>query len=126
MIFQNPAFDGLRGVSQDEAYCEYIPESDLNDHVTTAHAARDAIEAVRGRRYLVQQGVGLYPTTATSSDYGYSLLFTDVGRRILSFTFETGQEFQPPDDEQAQIIQEGQAGLIALCGRFLAMQQSGG
>ena len=122
MNFQNPAFDGLRGVSQDADYREFIPETDLSEFIATAIVARDAIEAVRGRRYIVQQGVGLYPTTGTSSDYAYSLLFTDMGRRILGFTFETGREFQPPDDETQAIIAEGQAGLIALCGHFLAME----
>ncbi len=72
MNFQNPAYDGQRGTPGDSLYREYIPQSDLDWYVSTGNRVRDAIAAVRGRTYTVQQGVGLYPTTGTSEDYVYT------------------------------------------------------
>ncbi|MDP8970340.1 MAG: M14 family metallopeptidase [Actinomycetota bacterium] len=112
--FANPAFDGQRGVVG-SGYREYIPEPDLDWYVDTGTKVRDAIAAVRGRSYTVQQGVGLYPTSATSDDYAYSRHFVDAGRRVYAYVFETAREFQPPQPEGAQVIEEGSAGLVELC-----------
>ena len=110
--FRNPAFDGQRGIVG-SGYKEYIPSADEHAHLTTAQRIRDGIAAVRGRVYTVEQGIKLYPTTATTHDYAYSRNFIDTGRRrILGFTLETARVFQPDDAERDQVITEVSAGLM--------------
>ena len=110
--FQNPAFDGQRGIVA-SGYKEYIPSGDLHDHVVMAERIRDGIAAVRGRVYTAQQSIALYPTTATTHDYAYARHFVDTGRRrILGFTLETAREFQPADAEKNNVITEVSAGLM--------------
>lgn len=113
MNFQNPAFNGLRGNPGDTLYKEYIPADDLDFMVQTGNKVRDAIAAVRGRVYTVEQAVMLYPTSATSKDYAYSRHFVDAAKRqVIAYTIETGLEFQPPYSEALNIISEVSAGLI--------------
>lgn len=84
--FLNPAFDGQRGVTG-SGYGEYIPEADLDDFIRMGGRIRDGIATVRGRTYLVQQSMSLYPTTGTIHDYAYSRHYLDTGRRrVLAFT----------------------------------------
>jgi hypothetical protein len=110
--FQNPAFDGQRGIPG-SGYKEYIPPADLQDFVALATRIRDGIAAVRGRLYTAQQSIALYPTTATLHDYAYARHFVDTGRRrILGLTLETAREFQPPDAEKNSVITEVSAGLM--------------
>lgn len=110
--FLNPGFDGQRGIAG-SGYKEYIPAGDLHDHVVMAERIRDAIAAVRGRVYTAQQGIALYPTSATTHDYAYARHFVDTGRRrILGFTVETAREFQPADTEKNNVITEVSAGLM--------------
>jgi carboxypeptidase T len=116
MNFTNPAFDGLRGTPGDSFYREYIAEADLDWHVTAAEAMRDAIAAVRGRTYTVQQAVLLYPTSGTSKDYAYSRHVVDTGKRkVYAYTLETAREFQPPYSEALQVIDESSAALVQFC-----------
>jgi murein tripeptide amidase MpaA len=110
--FQNPAFDGQRGMPGTN-YKEYIPPDDLTAHQAMGNRIRNGIAAVRGRSYTVQQSISLYPTTGTWHDYAYSRKFVETGRRrILGFTLETAQQFQPGDVEKALVISETQAGLM--------------
>ena len=110
--FQNPAFDGQRGTPGNN-YKEYIPAADLSAHQSMGNRIRNGIFAVRGRSYAVQQSIDLYPTTGTWHDYAYARKFVETGRRrILGFTVETAQQFQPGDAEKAQVISETQAGLM--------------
>jgi len=110
--FQNPAFDGQRGIVG-SGYKEYIPAGDQHDYVVMAERIRDGIAAVRGRVYTAQQSIALYPTTATTHDYAYARHFVDTGRRrILGFTLETAREFQPGDVEKNNVIREVSAGLM--------------
>lgn len=110
--FQNPAFDGQRGIVG-SGYKEYIPPGDLHDHTVMAERIRDGIAAVRGRVYTAQQSIALYPTTGTTHDYAYARYFVDTGRRrILGFTVETAREFQPADAEKNNVITEVSAGLM--------------
>lgn len=114
MNFTNPAFDGQRGV-QGTGYREYIDPGDATWFATAGKDVRDSISAVRGRTYTVQQGILLYPTSATVHDYAYSRhLVQATDRKVMGFTIETGREFQPPWAEAEQIIEEVQAGLVAL------------
>jgi carboxypeptidase T len=71
MNFQNPAFDGTRGVRND-AYKEYIPAGDLSTALLLANALHDGIQAPRGKNYTVKSAYDLYPTAGTSDDYAYS------------------------------------------------------
>ena len=51
-----------------------------------------AIERVRGRKYRVQQSVGLYPTAASTDDYAYSRHMVDPQKgKIIAFTMEWGR-----------------------------------
>ncbi len=110
--FQNPAFDGQRGVIG-SGYKEYIPPGDLQAYVALAERIRDGIKAVRGRVYTAQESTSLYPTSATSHDYAYARHFVDTGkRRILGLTIETAREFQPADAEKNGVISETSAGLM--------------
>lgn len=110
--FQNPAFDGQRG-TLGANYKEYIPTADLQAHQAMGNRIQSGIAAVRGHNYTVQQSIELYPTTGTWHDYAYARKFVETGRRrILGFTLETAQQFQPGDVEKAQVISETQAGLM--------------
>jgi len=110
--FQNPAFDGLRGIVG-SGYREYIPAEDLDAHVAAGERIRNGIAAVRGRTYTAQQSIFLYPTSGTTHDFAYARKFVDTGRRrILAFTVETAREFQPVDSEKDQVMTEVSAGLM--------------
>ncbi len=116
MNFTNPLFDGLRGTQGDAIYREYIPPADLDWFVSTGNRVRDAIAAVRGHVYTVEQGVLLYPTSGTSKDYPYSRHFVDATKRkIYSYTLETATEFQPLYAEALNVIAEVSAGLVEFC-----------
>ncbi|HXQ21131.1 MAG TPA: M14 family metallopeptidase, partial [Candidatus Acidoferrales bacterium] len=91
MNFQNAAYDGTRGVVTDKTYKEYIPAADKATAVKLATRMRDAIKAVRGRAYKVEQSVGLYPTAGTSDDYGFSRYIRDKSKgKVYSYTIEWG------------------------------------
>jgi len=125
MNFQNAAFDGLRGNPGDSLYKEYIPSGDQNFMAQTGNKVRDAISAVRGRVYTVEQAVLLYPTSGTSKDYAYSRHFVDATKRkVIAYTIETGTEFQPTYAEALNIISEVSAGLIQFCLACLCAAES--
>jgi murein tripeptide amidase MpaA len=113
MNFQNPAFNGKRGVANDTAYREFIASSDRVTAVGLANRMRDAIKAVRGTRYTTKQAFALYPTAGTSDDYAYSRHLTDPAKpKIYAFTIEWGRTFHPPYAEMTNIITEVTAGLV--------------
>lgn len=116
MSFANPAFDGVRGTPGDSLYREYIADEDRDWYTRAGEAMRDAIAAVRGRTYTLQQAVLLYPTSGTSKDYAYSRHLVDTGKRkVYAYTLETAREFQPPYNEALQVIDESSAGLVQFC-----------
>jgi carboxypeptidase T len=115
MNFQNPAYNGQRGVVG-AGYREYMPQADLDWHADTGARIRDAIAAVRGRAYTLKPSVLLYPTSGTSKDYSYSRHFVDATkRRIYAYTIETAREFQPPYTEALNVISEVSSGLTQFC-----------
>jgi carboxypeptidase T len=119
MNFHNPVYDGQRG-THGTGYGEYIDTSDASWFATTGTAVRDAIAAVRGRGYTVEQGILLYPTSATVHDYAYSRHLVDATKpKVFGYTIETGTEFQPPWTEAAQIIDEVCSGLVVFCRTIL-------
>jgi hypothetical protein len=116
MNFQNPAYNGMRGVAGDSAYREYISECDLDNARNLALRMRAGIQAVRGRAYTVEQALSLYPTAGTGHDYAFSREIVSKSKsKILGYTVEWGTEFQPPYAEMQNIIQEVTAGLVEFC-----------
>jgi hypothetical protein len=68
------------------------------------------------RRVHFGQSFLLYPTSGASDDYAYSRHFVDGTKgKILSFTVECGQSFQPSWQEAEEVIREICAGLVAFC-----------
>lgn len=129
MAFSNPAYDGQRGIPEStpggdpNKYGEFIPADDQRTLLTLGTTMRDAIEAAHGRRYTLQQAVGLYPTSGTSDDYAYSRSFVDSSKdTVLGFTIEWGRQrssipksFHPDYPDMVPIIEEVTAGLLAFC-----------
>jgi carboxypeptidase T len=121
MNFQNPAFNGRRGIATDAAYKEFIEASDKAAVIALANHMRDAIKAVRGRVYKVEQSLSLYPTAGTSDDYAFSRHVVDSSKRkVYSYTIEWGSDanstpFHPKYTEMQKIIQEITAALIRFC-----------
>ena len=80
-----------------------------------------AIERVRGRKYRVQQSVGLYPTHASTDDYAYSRHIVDPRKgKIIAFTMEWGRSrastpFHPPYAEMRKVMREVSAALLECC-----------
>lgn len=110
--FLNPAWNGLRGMLG-SGYGEYIPVDDQNRFIQAGNLMRDAIAAVRGRTYTVEQASDLYPTSGTSKDYAYSRHLVDTSKRkVYAYTLETAREFQPPYSEANEVIKEASSGLL--------------
>lgn len=101
---------------------EYLSPADLERFTEIGEEAAQAIQNVRGRRYTVQQGTQLYPTTGTSSDYAFSRHVADPAKRkVFGFTFETGpqaatveESFQPGPPEVDRIKEEATSGLVSV------------
>jgi len=120
MNFQNSEYDGTRG---DDSYKEYIPKDDESKEIDLANSMASTIQAVRGRKYTVEEGYDLYPTSGTSDDYAFSRHFVKKNnKKILSYVIEWGEkkdksilQFHPPYSEMKKIIEEVTAGLIQFC-----------
>ena len=121
MNFANRKYDGQRGLIDDELYSEYIDPDDEKLSIRMAQVMAGAIQKVRGRKYKVEQSVGLYPTSGATDDYVYSRHLIDAKRRkTISYTLEFGKErvstpFHPPYDEMRHVMREVSAGLLELC-----------
>ena len=121
MAFNNPTFDGKRGIANDAAYKEYIDPADKTKAVTLANAMSEAIRGIRGRVYSVSQSMSLYPTAGSSDDYAYSRHIVDPSKpKVLSYTIEWGSAnnptpFHPAYSEMQKIIQEITSALLAFC-----------
>lgn len=114
--FQNPAFDGLRGVLG-TGYAEYIHPGDWARFVDHGGDVRDSIAAVRGRVYTVEEASDLYTTCGSAEDYAFSRHLVDPTKtKAWGYTLETGTEFQPPFPEAQEVMDEAQSGLL----QFLA------
>lgn len=117
--FLNPAHDGKRGVPG-KGYREFIPSQDQNTIISLADRMNEALAAVRGKSYTVQQAVGLYPTSATSDDYAFSRhIVNGLDRKIYAYTIEFNDklddQFVPPFNEMSNIIQDVCASMSELC-----------
>jgi murein tripeptide amidase MpaA len=118
MSFANPAFDGKRGRIHDHVYREHIAAQDERTAIDLARRMSAAIARVRGRKYRVQQAVGLYPTGGAADDYAYSRHIQDRSKtKVLAFTIEWGRSrcvtpFHPPYPEMRKVMREVTAGLL--------------
>lgn len=125
--FANAAFDGVRGRPDDASYREFIPAPDLGAAARLSTLMNDAVRAVRGTDYGVEQAYGLYPTSGTSDDYAYSRHLADSARtKVLGFCIECGSSFQPPIAEAEEVIREVSSGLIAFGLNALAVTDGPG
>jgi carboxypeptidase T len=121
MSFMNPAYDGLRGRPFDQSYKEFIRPADQEKAVRLGQRMAAAIRLVRGRKYRVQQAIGLYPTAGATDDYAYSRHLVDPTKaKILAFTMEWGRShavtpFHPPYQEMRKVMREVAAGLLEFC-----------
>ena len=118
--FQNPRYNGVRGIPRDSDYKEFIETQDENNMKTLAIRMNSALGGVRGRKYRVQQAVGLYATSGTSDDYVFSRHIVDENKnqKVYGFTIEFGKEeigFIPPFSEMEHVIKEVSAALTDLC-----------
>jgi murein tripeptide amidase MpaA len=119
--FQNSAWDGLRGAAG-TGYGEYTPAADATNFANRGVKVRDAIAAVRGRTYVVEQSFDLYGTSGGSSDYTYSRYYRGTGaRKVWGYVIETNHlgpgsdwqyGFQPPYADALAVMEEVQSGLI--------------
>jgi murein tripeptide amidase MpaA len=113
--FTATAFDAVRGRPGDTAYGEFIHPADLETITALSARMNDAVKAVRGDDYGVEQAYGLYPTSGASDDYAFSRSVVDPAKaKIYGFTIECGHTFQPDTTEAENVIREVSSGLVAL------------
>jgi hypothetical protein len=113
MNFRNRAYDGKRGLIHDDVYREYIPAADERTAIQMGRYMAGAIHRVRGRKYRVQQSVGLYPTAASTDDYAYSRHLIDPRYgKIIAFA------------EMRKVMREVSAALLECCLRARSLTAS--
>lgn len=111
----NPAYDGKRGVVEDEIYKEFIDQADWDKIAYQANRTTDAMKAVGGRDYVPQQAVGLYPTSGASDDYTFSRWHKNKKvNKVYGYTMEFGYptNFYPTSEEYIQNIIDTNAGFM--------------
>ncbi|SES00957.1 Zinc carboxypeptidase [Streptomyces sp. yr375] len=115
--FQNPAFDGKRGLADDLLYGEFVPKADTDDAAVLAEQFCKGVKGVRGKDYTPMPAFDLYPTCGTSDDYAYARhLVESHNGKVLGFTVEWGKNsFHPPWPEMKKIILDVDAGLAQFC-----------
>ncbi len=113
--FVNPTYDGQRGPAGG-TYGEYIRTQDQARLDALARQMNSALNAVRGKSYLVGQSYRLYPTCGTSTCYAFSRHIADTTKNKLdAFLIEWGTTFQPDyDTEMVNIMQDVSAALTEL------------
>jgi murein tripeptide amidase MpaA len=113
--FQNPAYNGQRGISGD-AYSEYIQADDLAVIQSLSNRFVTDLNAVRGVTYTAKSSYALYPTSGASDDFVFARHLVDPSKgKVHGFVIEWGDEFQPPWAEMQNIIMDVSAGLIGFC-----------
>ncbi|HEX6344919.1 M14 family metallopeptidase [Umezawaea sp.] len=113
--FLDARFDGVRGRPNDTGYGEYITPTDLGTVTALARRMRDAVKAVRGDDYPVEQAYGLYPTSGASDDHAYGRHVADPTRsKVFGFTIECGHTFQPTWAEAEEVVREVSSAVLAL------------
>ncbi len=111
--FLNVAFDAQRGVGGDMAYKEFVPSADQTEMVSLANALHDGLQAVRGKDYSIGPAFDLYATSGANDDYAYSRHFADATKgKVVAYTVEWGEQFQPTWNEMEKIVSDVSAGLL--------------
>ncbi|MGW5421553.1 M14 family metallopeptidase [Streptomyces sp. NPDC003943] len=114
--FQNPAFDGKRGLKNDQLYAEFIQKTDHDDSAVLAEQFCKALKGVRGVQYTPEPSFDLYPTCGTSDDYTFARHIVNPDEaKVLAFTIEWGMDFHPPWSEMKKIVLDVDAGLVQFC-----------
>lgn len=111
----NPAYDGKRGIVQDEVYREYIDQADWDKISLQTNRTTDAMISAGGRTYIPQQAVGLYPTSGASDDYTFSRWHKNKKvNKVYGYTMEFGYptNFYPTSEEYIQNIIDTNAGFM--------------
>ncbi|KAH9878147.1 hypothetical protein J1614_003364 [Plenodomus biglobosus] len=111
----NPDFDGIRGVVEDNVYREYIDQVDSDKIRLQANRTTDAMVAAGGRDYVPIQAVGLYPTSGATDDYAFSRWHTNKEvNKVYGYTLEFGYatNFYPTSEEYIQNIIDTNAGFM--------------
>ncbi|KAF1937681.1 zinc carboxypeptidase A 1 precursor [Clathrospora elynae] len=111
----NPAYDGKRGVVEDDVYKEYICQEDWDNIRIAANRTTDAMISVGGREYVPQQAVGLYPTSGASDDWSFSRWHKNKKlTKVYGYTMEFGYatNFYPTSEEYIQNIIDTNAGFM--------------
>ncbi|AIQ48526.1 hypothetical protein R70723_23365 [Paenibacillus sp. FSL R7-0273] len=119
--FQNHEYDAYRGSADSEApmmrerYREYISPQDEKLERELGNRMNEALKAVRGKSYIVEESAKMYYTSGTTQDYAYSRHLTDPSKpKVYSYTFEFGTEFVPPYEEMQLIIADISSALTEL------------
>ncbi|CAN9118194.1 unnamed protein product [Alternaria alternata] len=111
----NPAYDGKRGIVEDELYREYIDQEDWDNIRIAANRTTDAMISVGGREYVPQQAVGLYPTSGATDDWSFSRWHKNKKlTKVYGYTMEFGYptNFYPTSEEYIQNIIDTNAGFM--------------
>ncbi|KAH6873811.1 zinc carboxypeptidase [Thelonectria olida] len=121
--FNNPAFDGKRGVIPDEPglqYKEYISFPDWDTVIVAATKVAEGMGFAAERHYDARQSTGLYPTSGISTDYAFGRHVVDKTlSKIYGFTIEFGFHgpvagcgFYPSDEQFHLNVIETGAGFM--------------
>lgn len=121
--FMNPVWNGQRGLNGG-AYGEFVGLCDWARMRSLGNAVKDAIAAVRGQAYLIDQAFFLpswgapYPTSGASSDWVYGRHYSNpilTKVRAYALEFNLVKHFFPTWDEMVPIIKDIDAGLVRFC-----------
>lgn len=111
----NAAYDGKRGIIEDELYREFIHEEDWYNIALQANRTTAAMNAVGARDYIPQPASGLYPTSGASDDWSFSRWHKNKKlTKVYGFTLEFGYptNFYPTSTEYIQNILDTSAGFM--------------
>lgn len=123
--FENPAFDGKRGVVSDTLYREYFSPEDYEIEKEGAGRMVDAMLAAGDAPYEYYHAVGLYPTSGASNDYAMGRYYGKLSctaSRMFGMTLEFGEAseadpscpFYPSSEEFHRNIRQVSAGFMEM------------
>ncbi|KAG4274948.1 hypothetical protein FPRO04_08956 [Fusarium proliferatum] len=126
--FANKKFDGRRGVLGDDEtpktkYKEYISSKDINVQKKVGNSMKKSMESAGTTKYVVQEAVGLYPTSGASTDYALGRFYGKAcGKsKLQSYTIEFGEEsgsaacpFYPSEKQYHMWMKQVASGLTEV------------
>lgn len=129
MNFNNPKYDGLRGlVGEDPSeakYREYFSKSDWVVEKDVTDKMVSSMLAVGGAKYTNYAAVGLYPTSGCSNDYAMGRYYGNMScgaSRMFGLTIEFGAPskafptcpFYPSLEEYHRNVRQVGAGFLEM------------